>query len=247
MGNLNQHWIMVKDRSKIDYVVISSDDNPMYKDFYPIISNRWKDIGLKTYFINITDEDNIIFSKSGIIHKIKKLDFVSTAFQSQVVRLFSSNLLEDSNLLISDIDMLPISRNYFNEIISKFDSLKISICSGQPYNGYPYYPMCYNIANSNILRDILDIKGLSFSDFCRLLIKKYGEVWNADEMFMFDMFQRNTDKLSIYKRDMNRRIDRSKWSYSVERINCEYYIDSHLLRPYSKYKKEINDLIKILT
>ena len=27
---------------KIDYVIVSSDDNPMYLDFWPIVSKIWK-------------------------------------------------------------------------------------------------------------------------------------------------------------------------------------------------------------
>ena len=42
---------------KIDYVVISSDENLMYKDFYPIVARRWLDLGFKTYYVNIFDVD----------------------------------------------------------------------------------------------------------------------------------------------------------------------------------------------
>ena len=94
--------------NNIDYVVISSDDNPMYKDFYPIVAKRWFDLGFKTYYVNITDEDSIEESEWGIVHKMKSLDFVSTGFQSQVVRLYCSNLV-NGNILTSDIYMLPIN------------------------------------------------------------------------------------------------------------------------------------------
>ena len=79
---------------KIDYVVISSDDNSLYKDFYEIVAKRWNQLGLKVYYINITNEDQMIENEYGIIHKIKSIDGFSTGFQSQIVRLFSSNLIE---------------------------------------------------------------------------------------------------------------------------------------------------------
>lgn len=47
------------------------------------------------------------------------------------------------------------------------------------------------------------------------------------------------------KRDIkNTRIDRSKWVYDVNKLHKGTYIDSHLLRPYSQYLNEINELIK---
>ena len=76
---------------KIDYVILSSDDNPLYKDFYDVVSKQWNKLGFKTYYINITNIDEIVKTEFGVIHKIKSLDFVSTGFQSQVVRLFASN------------------------------------------------------------------------------------------------------------------------------------------------------------
>jgi hypothetical protein len=33
--------------TKIDYVVISSNDDPMYKDFYTLVSKRWNELGIK--------------------------------------------------------------------------------------------------------------------------------------------------------------------------------------------------------
>ena len=132
---------------KIDYVIISSDDNPMYKDFYPIVAKRWLDLGIKTYYLNISDTDEIIENEYGIIHKIKALDFVSTGFQSQVVRLFSSKFVS-GNMLISDIDMLPINGNYYNQYLNELTDNNVIIYSGQPYGDVPYYPICYVLSNS---------------------------------------------------------------------------------------------------
>ena len=103
---------------KIDYVVISSDDNPMYKDFYPIVSKIWNSFGLKTYFINITNENSITENEYGFVHKIKSIDNIPSSYQSQIVRLFSPNLI-DGNILMSDIDMIPLNYDYFKNKVNK--------------------------------------------------------------------------------------------------------------------------------
>jgi hypothetical protein len=228
--------------NNIDYVVISSDDNPMYKDFYRIVAKRWFDLGFKTYYVNITDEDSIEESEWGIVHKMKSLDFVSTGFQSQVVRLFSSKFFE-GNMLTSDIDMLPINGNYYNQYLNELTDNNVIIYSGQPYGNVPYYPMCYVLSHTTNFTNYLDIGNFTFSEYCRFLLQKYGEAWNTDENFMYEQFEKHKDKLIIKNRDLSRRIDRGNWSYNVNLISSGYYLDSHLLRPYHQYKKNIEQLL----
>lgn len=230
---------------KIDYVIISSDDNPMYKDFYPIVSRRWLDLGIKTYYINITDKDEIIENEFGIIHKIKSLDSFNTGFQSQVVRLYASNFI-NGNIMMSDIDMLPINGDYFNKYVSELTDENVIIYSGQPYGNVPYYPMCYVLSHSSNFKKYLDID-ISFSEYCKMLIDKYGQAWNTDENFMYDKFQSNIDKLVIKTdRDFSRRVDRGNWNYDMNNLKKGYYIDSHMLRPYNIYRSQIDYLIKNL-
>jgi hypothetical protein len=233
--------------SNIDFVIISSDDNPFYKDFYFIVAKQWKLLGFKTYYINITDEDKIEENEFGIIHKIKKLDFVSTGFQSQVIRLFSSNFIENKNILMSDIDMLPLNRNYFLENSKQLMDNNIILYSGQPYGNVPYYPMCYVLGNSNYIKNILEIDNVNFESYCKILFNFYGEKWNTDEHFLYDKLQNHKDNLIIKNdRDFKRRIDRSNWVYDINKLKNGYYIDSHLLRPYNLYYNEINKLLNVL-
>jgi hypothetical protein len=231
--------------NNIDYVVISSDDNPMYKDFYPIVAKRWFDLGFKTYYVNITDEDSIEESEWGIVHKMKSLDFVSTGFQSQVVRLFTSTFIE-ARLLMSDIDMLPLNGNYFSSISKDLNDKNVIIFSGQPYGDVPYYPMCYVLSKSENFKKYLNIENLSFEHYCKKLYSKYGNAWNTDENFMYDQFENFKEQLLIRRdRDFSRRIDRGNWFYNESALKNGYYIDSHLLRPYNTHKKYIDKLVEL--
>ena len=232
--------------NEINYVIISSDDNPMYKDFYPIVAKRWYDLGFKTYYVNITDSDGIEKNEWGIIHKIKALDFVSTGFQSQVVRLFSSKFIE-GNIMMSDIDMLPINGDYYKQYLNELTDDNVIIYSGQPYGDVPYYPMCYVLSNSKNFRKYLDIENIDFSEYCKILSDNYDQAWNTDENFMWEKFENFRDKLIIKNdRDFSRRIDRGNWTYNLNLLKGGYYIDSHLLRPYLQYKIYIDKLLEIL-
>lgn len=229
---------------KIDYVILSSDDNPMYKDFYEIVAKRWLELGYKTYYLNISDTDEIIENEYGVIHKIKALDFVSTGFQSQVVRLFSSKFIE-GNIMMSDIDMLPINGDYYNQYLNELTDINVIIYSGQPYGNTPYYPMCYVVSHSSNFRKYLEIEDMNFSEYCKMLSNNYDQAWNTDENFMYDRFQNYQENLVIKNdRDFSRRIDRSNWNYNIDLLKRGHYIDSHMIRPYVTYKDKINDLLK---
>ena len=227
---------------KIDYVVIASDDNPLYKDFYPIVAQQWHDLGYKTYYANITNKDSIETNKFGIIHKIKGIDYIPTSFQSQVVRLFCSNFIT-GNLLMSDIDMLPINGDYFSSYDTDLNDNTVVLFSGQPYGVNPYYPMCYALSHSNTFKKYLDIDGLTFAQYCKMLSENYGIKWNTDEHFMYEKLQKYVPFLRVKQRDFSRRINRPDWIYDIKKLKQGHYIDSHMLRPYSTYKDQIDKLI----
>ena len=135
----------------IDYVVISSDDNPLYKEFYEPVSIKWNKLGYKVFYINITENDSeIIENEYGLIKNIKAVPTISSGFQSQTVRLFASSLLPDKNILLSDIDMLPLNGEYFKEKAKPIKDNEILLYSGQPYGNVPYYPMCYVLGKSTL-------------------------------------------------------------------------------------------------
>ncbi len=241
----------------IDHIIISSDNNPTYKDFYELIAQRWYDLGFKTYYINISDKDEIVENEFGTVHTMKALDFVSTAFQSQVVRIFASNILS-GNLLISDIDMFPISKDYYNQynseltddniivytgIAKQFNNEGVITYHGPPNLSTPYYPMCYMLGNVNAFQDRLDIRGMTFEEYCRMLVDNYTESWNTDEHFCWDRFKKYPDKILLKTRITNTRIDRGTWVYDVDLLKNGYYVDSHLLRPYQEHKQEIQRFI----
>jgi hypothetical protein len=227
---------------KVDYAVISSDNNPLYKDFYPIVAKRWFDLGIKTYYVNITDNDSLEQTEFGIIHNIKKIKNIPSSFQSQVVRIFVANFI-DANLLMSDIDMLPINGDYYNQYNNEFNGENIILFSGQPYNDTPYFPMCYVLASSKILKSVLGFSKVSFEKYCKKLAEYYTIKWNADEHFVYDMFKQHPNILKIKNRDFSRRIDRVYWHYDINKLKQGYYIDSHMLRPYSLHREQIDKLV----
>jgi hypothetical protein len=240
----------------LDYVIVGSDTNPMYLEFWDVISKVWREkfnvipvLGL------ICDEDSEIYEdKYGLVKKFKQVKGVDAALQSQIVRLYLPKFL-DGKCLISDIDMIPLSPKYFHENLLKVNNENIVIYSSdnKGCQQSDMYPMCYISAHSNTFKNVLSLE-IGWDEFV-LSQNDRKQGWYTDQKFIFEKInQYNQEKNNciflnrgwLISGSAEKRIDRIKWDYDSEKVKEGYYIDCHSLRPYSRHKEEIDKLIKLL-
>jgi hypothetical protein len=240
---------------KIDYAIMGSNENPMYLDFWPIISKTWKEIFNITPVLGIIcDEDSdFINDEYGLIKKFKKIEGIDSGLQSQIIRLYLTKELT-GNMIISDIDMVPLSKQYFIDQIEHFDSSKIYSMStdNAECNNNKEFPMCYNISDSQLFAKMLELDNTWVEFANRLNSMNLG--WTTDQNYLWLKLQeyRNNNPNEVvllsrgWSRGANKRIDRLWWSYDPNLVHSGYYIDAHLLRPYNENKEEVNKLINLL-
>jgi hypothetical protein len=236
---------------KIDYAIVASDGNSIYLDFWPIVRDLWiKLIKIKPILVLISDKDLVTNNGDHIIHEVKSVDSHSTAFQSQVVRMYITKYYSDSVCITSDIDMLPLSHEYFNNITNEFNDNSLAILSSDAYQSVRY-PLCYNVAKGYTFNEILDLN-CDFDEYCDRL-SRYEQGWATDELYFGKCVNEFSDKSRIcllnrgWQKGMAiNRIDRAYWRYDDTLLKNGHYIDSHSLRPYSIYKKEVDKLINNL-
>lgn len=238
----------------LDYVIMGSDMNPMYLDFWPIVSKVWKEKFNITPILGlICDEDSELYSDNyGLIKKFKKIDGIDLGLQSQIVRLYLPKFL-NGKCLISDIDMLPLSVEYFKNNSSGLNDDNVIVYSSDNPEclGGKMYPMCYISAHSKLFIEIF-----SLNDEWDVFLKKNNdrkEGWYTDQKLIFERINEHHSKNNncvFLKRGWNgpanKRIDRINWVYDNNKVREGHYIDSHLLRPYNKYKNEIDKLVNLL-
>lgn len=121
-------------------VVISTNHNPDYFFYVPITTWAWQKLGWKVALFYTHDFDLKLLEtecKPDYLCKIPQIKDVRTGTLAQVARHFSSNMLpRDAYILLSDIDMIPLS----DYIQPQYDKKTIW---GWDLTGHSYVPVSY--------------------------------------------------------------------------------------------------------
>ena len=247
---------------KLDCVLTSTNDNPLYMDFIPIFIRTWKklypNVDVKIIFIGNSIPEKFNAYKDNII-LFEPIPNILTAFISQYIRLLYPAILNYKNgVLITDMDMLPMNRTYYTKNIEKYSDDKFIYMRNVLLNKNQI-AMCYNVATSLIWGNIFNIK--SIDDIIKRINLVYsnnkyngkhgGLGWSIDQKHLYNKvmnWNKNTKNLVILSdKSCNfRRLDRGKFNINnnqvLTRIKNGFYSDYHCFRPYKKFKN-INEKI----
>jgi hypothetical protein len=261
----------------LNTVLTSVNINTLYIEFIPNFVSHWKTLFPEIDIIIVLISDHIP-EKYMMYEKYIKLysnknDTISSAFQAMCIRNLYPCILHDyGNILITDIDMMPMNRKYYENPIKDIDEFKF-VSYRDVLTHINEYPMCYNIANTKIWKKVFGIETLEELD--SLLNIWYDEsnyviknpmltgINNFDQRILFKSlceFNKKTGNLKVLNDKIcnYHRLDRLKTLNNNHTYVRDLYVngniddklisdgkfsDYHALRPYSKNKK-INDQIK---
>ena len=242
-------------------VLMSCDDNPYYYEFWNDVSNLWnKSFNFEPVLFYISDNENKFLSEeSGKIIRIPKVKNIPVHLQAQTARIYYTNMFKDDICLLSDIDIIPISKAFFNieEIFKKVNNDEFYHLNPIKRE-FGQFPMCYYVAHGRTYEKMF--KNYTWEQFLNKIIdydfnaKKLGfvlpnhltdkQLWFSDELFLSTEISKNNIKVNLNNNIIfpNQRLDREQiLSNNVNLVNN--YIDCHMPRPFSLYEKQINYLI----
>ena len=239
----------------IKYAVVSSDNNPEYLDFWKYVAKAWKRIGIQPVLIHIDkNPPPINVAECGKVIHLESIPEWSISQQAQCIRFWAAKLL-DAPFIISDIDMLPISGDYYingaKEIgDSGIVSYSSDIIKYRWYRTNPQYPMCYLAGDPNSFIDLLELNDNDHKSFLRRLMKLNIRS-GTDQKFFYNQTLKNQKyyikHLSrgwVEEKYATKRLDKAIWPKTD--YNADGYIDCHLPRPLSANLKDCMDLFKKL-
>lgn len=253
---------------KIDFVLHSSNSNPLYLDFWPLVSKVWTlRFGIRPLLIYIDEDHSIpIDTTYGGVLKLKPVPDVPVYLQCQWVRFWIASQFPDKVCMTSDIDMVPISKSYFIETIASIpDNKYVHLNANTRYGDKELYlPVCYHIAKGALFKEIFSLHA-SWEDSIRMLASlpieqnDYNKTiahladkpqWGIDEEYTTKCVIDYPDRSRIVLVNRtHKRIDRDSWEWTEEEALADVYADSHSLRPYRdpEHRPKIDRLLDFLT
>lgn len=144
---------------KLDRVILATDANPMYLEFWPVAAKVWQQVtGLRPTLALVADSSVVIDETLGDVIRFEPIPGISTSLQAQVIRLLLPAFFPNDGCLLSDIDMIPLQKNYFiNSVINVPDDFFV-VYRNLAYNDQDnHYPMCYNAAKGRVFADIFGV------------------------------------------------------------------------------------------
>jgi len=234
---------------KIDTVILSSNDNPNYIQFWPIVSEAWSLMGVEPILI-YTGEQKLNLKGNVINFFSKNID---SSFVAQNIRILYPSLLDGNTCLVSDIDNLPLSKKYFVDSVLSFndDSFIIYRPDACPPN---MISMMWNAASSSTWKEIFNIdseKNLE-KNLKKWYTKKYaieGTAWYTDQIKLRKYVNKfsKKNKSRIVELDdtelgffrFNRNRLEKHFNMIQENPNLEF-TDFHMPRPFNEYEELIN-------
>ncbi len=229
----------------VNRAIVSSNENPTYLEFWPIVAKAWKKIGIQPTLALIADDSVSVDESIGDVIRFEPIPDVPTSLYAQVVRLLLPIYFENDFCILSDIDMIPLNAPYFLYSAKDVDPSHFVVYRNRAYSE-KRYPMCYNAAQGKTFKEIFNIDKEQIPQ----LVAQWhalGLNWYTDELMLYRYLHHwkyfNTRCVLMNK--WGPRIDRLNWSYSNSGLQKGFYIDAHCLRPYSSYKAQIDRVLKI--
>ena len=245
---------------KPDIIVHSSDSNPFYLEFWPLVSKVWKlRFNIDPILVFIGDEDVVIDETYGKVIRMKPVPNVPVYLQCQWVRFWIPSQFPEKVCLLSDIDMFPISRSYFIDQLTTIPDTQYVHLNPN----HKFIPVCYHVAKGSLFKKVLELddswelsiqslyqKNMGhdcFIDDPTNLILKDKLQWGADEEYTTNKIREYQDQsIFTFLPRTHGRLDRSYWHWNPSEIDLDKYADAHSIRPYSNYKANIDSLVEKL-
>ena len=242
----------------LNYAVVSSNSNPEYLDFWPYVAKMWRKIGIEPvlFYIDSTPPSDKV-NEYGRTIFLESIPEWSIAQQAQCIRFWAAKVL-DKPFIISDMDMLPISREYYENGAKQIGdkgivSYSSDIIKYRWYRTNPQYPMCYLAGDPKSFEEVLEINESNHKDFLRRLMRmniRFG----TDQKFFYNQSLKNKNVIIkhlergwIEEKYATKRLDKAIWPKTD--YNPEEYIDCHLPRPFNSNMticKELFGKLKII-
>jgi hypothetical protein len=248
-----------------DCVLTAVNNNPQYYQFVPNFITCWRhlfpEIEIKIIFIN-NELIPELEPYAEYITLFKPLENINPVYTAQNIRLYYPAILNKKGVLITDIDLCPMNRTYYESPL-KNNILDDTFVSYRPKGcvGHDQIAIPYNIASSkmwskltgvnsieNVKEKLIQFYPENYGEKCEPPLDWLRKGWYRDQEVLFKLVETSNIKIN-YVGDKNfNRLDRlnqtlEKMTKVICNIKSGIYSDFNNIRNETENYKELNKLV----
>jgi hypothetical protein len=256
---------------ELGHVVVSGNDHPKYFRFVPVFSAAWRyfypNIKLHIIYTGLSPINlNFLHQYFDVVEHLPLKIFKDSVLGAQVSRIYYPALIDSDQFVVTtDIDLIPLSSNYYLNVIQEFDE-KSFIVMRNVIAQYKELPIGYNLATSSTWRDVFGV--LNHKQFTAKIYSDLrwvrhdgqhgGKGWNHDQrqLWRFVIDRRNKwdadlKRLILLKDDHPgisfKRLDREQKDSLHYFLNTNIEILGSLYKDYHMPELTDNEILQILS
>lgn len=253
-------------------IILSSDENPKYIEFWPLVSWAWRKLfGIEVWLALVAPEGRFNLEElreRGHVVRYDPVPGVPTCNQAKVARYhLAASLGDDTLVMTHDLDLLPLQRDYMLKLLDQRPEGYLLTIGSEVYVGPETgkFTAGYLTLESYLWRKLVNPKQLEWDAFVRSFIGL--RVFDHKEDISRTVHHENPDTFSDesllrallslnpvplvrlpfgYWPYTVRALDRADWRFDPRKLEDGTYVEAHLLRPLSQNKDRIQPLIDYL-
>lgn len=260
-------------------ILMSVNENPLYAQFVPLVCSAWRNWGYKVHLYVVSDNRSKMewtteYADHVFLHN--KRGDMDEGVWTKLCRIWGYTTPEYEYQVVSDIDLLPLKREYFDQM-SNWDEMVIEdkILSFShdshkdlmvPEGGkYHKFAGCYMMAKGSTWNEIVNPQNLPLEEWIKWLktlpkldhkqdISQPANVFSEESLIraMVYLWDKDRKRVVGFNRGfksghlLEDRLERSKWHIDMNKLYGDYYVDAHLPRPLGKNTEAIRPLVEYL-
>ncbi len=251
---------------RLDQAIIATNQAPYHVEAACLSAAGWRRLGVDCVVGFVGEAIPSLLAKHGLrVVRVPPPEGVPTAFAAQVVRLLLPCLFPEAVSVLSDADMVPLSRSYF---LSPLEEVPVDrLVVYRPFDRIPegrrtdlherQIPICYNAAGGDVWREVFAVR--TPEQLQSTLLDWYEErreqpdLWSSDQVLLWAAVHRwdpggartvflgdaRLPHRRLHLRDLMRH-SRRKRGYVRFRTWLRTGTDLHLEPPLSRWQPELD-------
>ena len=180
---------------RLETALVASDLTPRYLDLWPLARKAWREIvGLDATLVLVAEHSKVpaALLSDPDVHVYEPAEHLHPAFQAQCIRLLYPALMEtDGAVVTSDVDMLPLSADYFRRSAARVRARDF-IAYRDVLLGISQIPICYNAALPATWAELFAVRSIddvrarldSWADGVAYDGVRGGRGWDTDQLVL---------------------------------------------------------------